>query len=181
MVEGILKLLQYLQAWSDGITTAVAIAALFLSLWTLYLQRIDKRPRLRVLAKSAWLFAGSEQIAEAYAFEVANVGHVPVTVQNVYLRPGHRWNEKVGWPGGFRHETHRLPCRLETGESATWYVDRYPIRMFLKSKRYKKSARVTIIAADGLGNFHKCRTRLYLTRTWGLSLREWWRRLLGGG
>jgi hypothetical protein len=179
VVEDALRL--PLEAWVQIITPAVAVVALVLSAWGLYLQRIDKRPRLRVRAKSAWLFAGSEHVAEAYAFEVANVGHVPVTVQNLYLRPGHRWNEKIGWPGGFRNATHSLPCRLETGESATWYVDRYPIRMFLKSKGFKKSARITLIAADGLNNFHKHRTRLYLTPTWTFRLRMQWSRLLGCG
>jgi hypothetical protein len=178
VVEDTLKQVQYLQAWSDGMTAVVAFLALILSALGLYLQRIDKRPQLRVQAKSAWLYVGTKAPAAAYAFEVANVGHVPVTVQNVYLRPGHRWNEKIAWPGGIS-QGPLLPCRLQTGESATWYVNRYPIRMFLKSEGYKKSARITVIAADGLNNFHKGRARLYLTPTWGSKLREVWIRLIG--
>ena len=72
-----------------------------------------------------------------------------------------------------------MPCRLEPGESATWYVKRYPVQMHLKSKGYKKSAPATIIAADGLGKFHKKRVRFYFASTWGEKLRRAWRRVRG--
>jgi hypothetical protein len=173
-------LTQAIQAWTAGLTAAVAVLALILSAWGLYLQRIDKRPRLRVRGKCAVLFAGPELSPPTYAFEVANVGHVPVTVQSVYLRPGHRWNDKIVWRQEWLlHESQRLPCRLEPGESATWYVDHYPILMFLKSKGYKKRARVALIAADGLGNFHQHWTRFYLEPTRGQWLHTVWLRLRG--
>jgi hypothetical protein len=177
VIEGALQLPP--KTLFQGATAAVAVLALILSAWGLYLQRIDKRLRLRVRAKDAWLFAGSEPIEQSYAFEVANVGHVPVTVQNLYVRPGHRWNDKLGWPGGFSTGTRELPCRLEPGESATWYAKRYPVQMFLKSKGYKKSAPTTIIDADGLGNFHKQRVRFYLAPTWGAKLKRAWIRVRG--
>jgi hypothetical protein len=79
----------YLQAWLQGITAAVALLALVLSAYGLFLQRLDKRPRLRVLAKRVDFFSESEPVGTSYGVEVANTGHMPVIVAGIYVRPGH--------------------------------------------------------------------------------------------
>jgi hypothetical protein len=176
VLEDVLKL--FLDRPFQAATPIVAVLALGLSVWTFYLQRVDKRARLRVRAKDTWRMLGTEAVEKTYAFEVANVGHVPVTVAMLYLRPGHRWKDKYAMPGNY--EGPRLPVRLQPGESATWNVKRYPVEQRLRQAGpEKKSIRATIIAEDGLGKFHKKRERFYLKPSLRAKLQRAWIRVRG--
>lgn len=150
----------YLQILIQGATAAIALGALILSIYNNYLQRRDKRPQLKIRGSVGWLLSStlSESSGGEYFIEVANTGQMPVTISQIYI--GIKGDEKLAFPPGLLGAERSLPCRIEIGDSAQWWIDLNKLRVQLKEVGYKGWASVTLLVHDKLGTYHSKRVTI---------------------
>ena len=153
--------------WIQGATATIAFLALLVAGYSLYLQRIDKRPRLEISGRYADIYSGTERIESTYAITVVNAGHVPVTVSQLYI--GVKRDYKLGLPGGWRGDAP-MPLKLaDHGDAATWHINHETLKEALRKEGYRGDAHIRLIAQEKRGKEH---TKNVVVRV----SRPWWRR-----
>jgi hypothetical protein len=163
-----------MQVWVQGatqaVTAVVAVVALVVSTISLYLQRRDKRPLLKIRGSIATLYGSdNEPVENVYWFDVANIGQIPATVTQIYV-----W-DKPDWKWAFQdlRGQSAFPCKLEPGEGAGWWVNYEVLREVLRRNGHRGKVRVKLEARDATGGSHTERTKITLNA-------PWWRRVFGG-
>jgi len=159
--------------WVAGITQAitavVAVAALGVSIYGLYLQRRDKSPRLQVRGSLSSLMDHDMSVVEyVYMITVANQSTDPVTVTQLYIWDKPDWKQVVLNLRGERP----LPCELGSWQSASWWVNYEGLRETLRRNGHRGKLRVKLEATDASGGSHFARTQIILNA-------PWWRRIFG--
>jgi hypothetical protein len=159
--------------WVAGLTQAitgvVAVAALGVSIYGLYLQRRDKSPRLQVRGSLSSLMDHNMNVMEyVFMITVANKSTAPVTVTQIYIWDRPNWKLVVqDWRGD-----RTLPCELEPWQSASWWSNYEGLRETLRSNGHRGKVRVKLEATDASGGSHAARTKIILNA-------PWWRRIFG--
>lgn len=96
---------------------------------------------------------------------IANAGKVPVTISSVFLAI--HGNRRVVLPHlASGYEGKEIPCRLEPGEPALYYHDIREIARSLIEAGYSGSAKLKVVAEDGLGKQHKKRAKIIDLEGW---------------
>jgi hypothetical protein len=110
--------------WIAGITQAitavVAVGALAVSIYSLYLQRRDKSPQLRVRGSIGDLMDPDfNPVEHVYMITVVNHSTAPLTVTQLYkLYIWHRPDQKLAVPNMTGEKP--LPCKLDPWEGRSW-------------------------------------------------------------
>lgn len=155
---------------AQTVTAIMATAALIVSIISLYLQRRDKRPQLRVTGSVSTLVdAELKPVEYVYMLSVANRGQMPTTVTQVYLWDKPDW--KIVFPAVRGQMT--LPCKLEPGEGTSWWVNYEELREALRQMGHEGKIRVKLEATDATGGSHTKRENIILNA-------PWWRRIFRG-
>jgi hypothetical protein len=155
---------------TQAITAVVAVAALGVSIYGLYLQRRDKNPQLRVEGSlSSFMDRNMNVMEYVYMITVANQSTAPVTVTQIYIWDRPDWKLVVlDWRGDTP-----LPCELEPWKSSRWWSNYEELRETLRSNGHRGTVRVKLEAKDASGGSHTTRTKIILNA-------PWWRRGSGG-
>jgi hypothetical protein len=139
--------------WLQYTTTFIALAALALSGLSLYLQRKDKRPRLRVTREESY-FANQVHLESC---RVVNDGRVAVQVVAIHLITSHG-NEIPLSPLPENLRPHAaegeqsLPYWIQPVERARFSVVRNELNQKLRSAGYRGHTNFKLAVVDGLGN-----------------------------
>ncbi len=158
---------------AQTVTAIVATAALIVSVLSLYLQRRDKRPRLKITGSLSTFTDGDFNPGEhVYMLGVANRGSIPVTVTQLYIWYSRSW--KFVFPE--IRGTRPLPCRLDPGDGSSWWVGYEALREALRRSGLKGKVTIKIEATDATGGCHATRARIVLNAPWW---HRRWRHLFG--
>jgi len=151
------------QLWAQVTTATVAALGFLLSLFNLYLRWRDNRSRLRIEKSEG--FRTLMPDTPLMILSIANAGKVPLTVSSVFLEL--RGKQRMVLPylqSGY--EGKEIPCRLEPGEPALYYHDISEIARTLLEAGYSGTAKLKVVAEDGLGKKHKIRTKIMDLEGW---------------
>ncbi len=122
------------------------------SLFNLYLRWRDNRGRLRIEKSEG--FRTLMPDTPLMVLNIANSGKVPITVSSIYLEL--RGDQRMVLPYlASGYEGKEIPARLEPGEPALYYHDIREIARSLLEAGYNGSAKLKVVAEDGLGKRHK--------------------------
>jgi hypothetical protein len=133
-------------------TTFIALAAFILAVLSLYLQRKDKRPRLKVTTE--FYLAIHFRVLSC---QVVNVGGVAVQLVALYLIPPHG-TELLLAPVPEYVRPHlaegeqRLPYWIQPGERVRLTVFEDEVAQMLRSAGYSDYTFFTIAVVDAMGN-----------------------------
>ena len=135
--------------WFQGITALIAVLAFGLSLYNTIERRCEKRPRLDVSGGVGLLPTVSDEVL--YIFTVRNPGDRAITVSNIQIVAENGWK----WAAPNMPGTHPMPCRLEPGESANYWLPLDVFQQELRQLDYEDDVSLTIRASEGLGNTYE--------------------------
>ena len=158
--------------WLQYASPLIASIGLVLACLSLWLQRRDKRPRLKIQHKTAMLTSGPH-LSEPWAqFHVANSGERTITVTSVHLLLGKGrripiasvHDKMLDKEGSFSFIS--FPCQLTAGESVSFLTELRPLAMRLRSMNYYPKAKFKIEVTDATDKGHTKRSWIN-TREWG--------------
>ncbi len=147
--------------WARGIAIAAATLSLVALGWNVYNAAVRDRAKLAIKPRIAMVGWAPDTLA-CLSVEVSNTGRRPITLSNctfdcgggrhVYLMPGSV--TKYGHLGALIDETHKMPKRLEEGESHTFL---YPIHEIKDADRKaEETGGLTgVFVSDGTGRIRK--------------------------
>jgi hypothetical protein len=171
-VEEVARRVNDAPTWLQYASPAIASLGLVLACLSLWLQRLDKRPRLRIQHKTAMLTSGPH-VSDAWAqFHVANSGEQTITVTSVHLllRDGRRIpivgirDRMIDTDGSPSFVS--LPRKLTAGESVSLLTELHPLAKQLRSMSYCPKAKFKIEVTDAADKKYTKRSMIN-TREWG--------------
>jgi hypothetical protein len=158
--------------WLQYASPLIASLGVVLACLSLWLQRRDKRPRLRIQHKTAMLTSGPH-VSEPWAqFHVANSGERTITVTSMHLLLGKGLRIPiVGFNDKMLDKEGNLsfisfPCQLTAGESVSLLTELRPLAKQLRSMDHDPKAKFKIEVTDATDKRYTKRSRIN-TREWG--------------
>ncbi|TEU19593.1 MAG: hypothetical protein E3J21_03300 [Anaerolineales bacterium] len=147
---------------SDIITALVAIAGLGLSIYNLYINRRDKKPRLVAKISNGFLTYGPELSPPMLLLEIANAGEKKVMISAVEIA----WRKhKAVFIKGI-DGTRDVPFELPAGESANFWTPLEDFASSLEEEGVSGKVRVRACFRDAIGN-------QYLSKKLKVDVNEW--------
>ncbi|MDP9476210.1 MAG: hypothetical protein M3R38_11115 [Actinomycetota bacterium] len=156
--------------WLQYASPVVSLLALGLAVLSLYLQRRDKHPRLKIRHKTAMVPSLPSPDDPRAQFHVANPGEQTITVSAVHLVL--KGGRRIPVTGGWMIDTEgklgfiTLPCKLTSGESVSFLTDLRQLAKVLESMGYYPKAKFKIEVTDATDKTYTKRTKIN-TKEWG--------------
>lgn len=146
----------------NTITLFVAIYGSVLSTYLAYMQRRDRKPKVKVKVSYGFLTSGSRISDTHILVEAANIGDKPVTVSSSSLE----------LPDGSQvinftnNSTSNLPSELTHGKNITFWYDVKPLASELYKRGYRSTIKIRARICDQASN-------VFFSKSMDFDVDEW--------
>ncbi len=146
----------------EFLTVLIATYASIVSTFSVIYQFNDKRRKLKITSSYGFLAHEDGSSDEVYFIEIANVGHVPVTVYTPTIMLPKK--KTLAFP--YNMGEHGFPYELKPGSSTKMWILYDQLVNTLKSNGINGYSKLTAVVSDATGNKTKSKKKFKINLNW---------------